>query len=240
MLSLNSILRFSLICILLLSLALVVTSTNAQEESFTVENDLLSSESLMTEFNKDGINAWGLNSEELKEYLKVRQGNRQFWSPNLHPLAALGMREGVTPSERNTLAEKLVHIERKRLQREIAFEKAFQKANKRYYSHIPLFLADPFVKKRRSESSSIKSKYLNYYVDLPCPQCKKPIQQWINEDKEIDLFINSKSNEAIRKFAKDMGISPLLVPSKIRLNKTSSRALKKAGITQLPYVEARK
>ena len=212
----------------------------SEGESFTVENESLSNESGMTHFNKEGINAWGLNLKELKEYQRVRQGNRQFWSPNLHPLAALGMREGVTPSERDALAEKLVHIERKRVTREIAFEKSFQEANRRLYSQVPLFQADPQVSNNTSSASLLKSVYLNYYVRLPCPECKKPIQQWLKEDKQIDLYIDSKSDKAIRLFAKAMGISPLLVPSKVRLNKTSAEALKKAGITNLPQVEVRR
>ena len=150
------------------------------------------------------------------------------------------MREGVTPSERDALAEKLVHIERKRVDREIAFEKAFQAANRRLYSHIPLFQADPPLSKQRIRKSSIDSKYLNYYVRLPCPECKKPIQRWLKEDKQIDLFIVASSDKAIRSFAKEMGISPLLVPSKVRLNKTSSEALRNAGFSKLPHVEVRK
>ena len=240
---LNTIKPLSLIAVSFV-VCLISTKLFAENESFTVESDLLSNESVMTQFNEKGINAWGLDQEELKQYQRVRQGNRQFWSPNLHPLAALGMREGVTASERNKLAEKLVHIERKRMQREIAFEKAFQAANRRYYSHIPLFQADPPRTKRPitksgDDSASIDSKYINYYVPLPCPQCKKSIQKWLKENKHIDLYIDSSSNKAIRTFAKDMGISPLLVPSKVRLNKTSIAALQKAGITKLPHVEVR-
>ena len=214
----------------------------SEDESFTVESESLSNESVMTHFNKKGVNAWGLNLKELKEYQRVRQGNRQFWSPNLHPLAALGMREGVTPSERDALAEKLVHIERKRVDRESAFEEAFQAANRRLYSHVPLFKADPPLTKQhvRASMSKSNSMYLNYYLRLPCPECKKPIQNWLKEDKQIDLYIASTSDKAIRSFAKEMGISPLLVPSKVRLNKTSTEALRKAGISKLPHVEVRR
>ena len=232
--------------VLCLFYCLFTVNAYSEGESFTVESETLSNESLMTQFNKKGVNAWGLNLKELKEYQRVRQGNRQFWSPNLHPLAALGMREGVTPSERDALAEKLVHIERRRVDREIAFEKAFQAANRRLYSHIPLFQADPPLLKPRDSfkpqvhASSLDSMYLNYYVRLPCPECKKPIQNWLKDDKQIDLYIVANSDNAIRSFAKEMGISPLLVPSKVRMNKTSTVAFRKAGFSKLPHVEVRK
>ena len=219
---------------------LVSVNAHSDNETYTVESESLSNESLMTQFNKKGLNVWGLTVTELKEYQRVRQGNRKFWSPNLHPLAALGMREGVTASERDALAEKLVHIERRRVDREKAFEEAFQAANRRLYSHVPLFQADPPLKTNSKRASSYDSPYLNYYVTLPCAECKKPIQRWLKENKQIDLYIDSKSDNAIRQFAKDMGISPLLVPSKVRLNKTSTAALRNAGITQLPHVEVRK
>ncbi|WP_299874165.1 hypothetical protein [uncultured Cocleimonas sp.] len=227
---------------LLLCVFCFLLSVNAysDSETYTVERESLNKELLMTQFNKKGVNAWGLNFKELQEYQRVIQGNRKFWSPNLHPLAALGMREGVTASERDALAEKLVHIERKRVDREIAFEEAFQAANRRLYSHVPLFKADPPYSNNSEGTPSLDSMYLNYYVRLPCPECKKPIQQWLKQDKQIDLYIASTSDKAIRSFAKEMGISPLLVPSKVRLNKTSAEALRKAGITQLPQVDVRR
>jgi len=200
----------------------------SDSETFTVEN-----ETEINRFNDVGVNAWGLDQSELREYKIVMQGNRRFWSPNLHPLAALGMREGITIQERDELAEKLVRIERARLQREIAFEKAFQSANRKLFSHIPLF--EITSAETLQETNLSAPKNVEYYLETPCKQCKSKIQQWMRNNIQVDMYIHAESDREIREFAKNMGISPLLVPTRFRLHRLSKQTMKQMGIALLPH-----
>ena len=118
---------------LVLSMSVVFAKDKLLEESSTrlIDSKLLA-------FQHQQAKIWGLDLKQWQDYKRELEGVRGLWSPNLHPLAVLGMREGITTSERQRLAVKLVKIERARVERELAFEKAYQTANYRLFGHIPL------------------------------------------------------------------------------------------------------
>jgi len=187
-------------------------------------------------------NLWGLNVEQWQLYQKELQGPRGLWSPKLNPLAVLGMRKGITVSERHRLATKLVKIERARVKRELAFEQAYQKANLRLFGHIPLYKVEPVTtttnphENKRSANNRPTHHILKYYLKLPCKQCRPQIQSWIKQGKSFSLYIAANDKQQVQDFAKAMGISPLLVPSKISLHLLDKKALLAQGIGQLPAI----
>jgi integrating conjugative element protein (TIGR03759 family) len=187
-------------------------------------------------------NLWELNIEQWQLYQKELQGPRGLWSPKLNPLAVLGMRKGITVSERNRLATKLVKIERARVKRELAFEQAYQKANLRLFGHIPLYKVEPVVaktnhhKNKHNANNSSTNHALKYYLQPPCKQCRPQIQSWIKQGKSFALYIAAKDKQQVQAFAKSMGISPLLVPSQISLHLLDKKSLLAQGILTLPAI----
>src|SRR5699024_3163996 len=76
--------------------------------------------------------AWGLDEEELDRYEQLMQGSRGIWSPGLDPVTALGV-EAKTEQERRRYAEMLVEVEKARVERELAFQRAYDDAWSRLY-----------------------------------------------------------------------------------------------------------
>lgn len=179
-------------------------------------------------------NMYGLDMTQWKEYQTVLKGPRGLWSPNIHPLMALGMRKGIKDAERKKLARQYATVRYERIQRELAFEKTVLEEAMKKYGHIPLFRKDfasmQSVKPQSSASSGVRVKY---FARASCKQCRSPIQQWISEGRGIDIYITGNKKQ-ITQFAKDMGISPLLVPRQISLNSMSETEMASLGIKKLP------
>ena len=150
-------------------------------------------------------------------------------------LAVLGMREGITTSERQRLAVKLVKIERARVERELAFEKAYQTANYRLFGHIPLYKVES-IGNNKKPKGVLSAPSVKYYLKPPCQSCRPQIQQWIAQGKSFALYIDAKDKYQAQQFAKVMGISPLLVPSIITLHLMDQKTMRSLGIMTLPAI----
>ena len=191
---------------------------------------------------QESARLWGLDLQQWQLYQKELQGPRGLWSPKLNPLAVLGMRKGITVSERHRLATKLVKIERARVTRELAFEQAYQKANLRLFGHIPLYKVEPVTKKpskkqnKNSGNTASSNHTLKYYLQPPCKQCRPQIQSWIKQGKSFALYIAANDKQQVQDFAKAMGISPLLVPSQISLHLLDKKAMSALKIMALPAI----
>lgn len=70
---------------------------------------------------------WGVTPEEWQRYLTLKQQVRGVWSPGLDPLTTLGV-EADTDHERQRFAELLVRQEYQRLEKELAFQRAYDAA----------------------------------------------------------------------------------------------------------------
>ena len=76
--------------------------------------------------------ASGITPEEWQRYLMLKQQVRGVWSPGLDPLTTLGV-EADTDHERQRFAELLVRQEYQRLEKELAFQRAYDAARQRLY-----------------------------------------------------------------------------------------------------------
>lgn len=75
---------------------------------------------------------WGLTPQEWSRYRTVMEGPRGIYSPGLDPLTALGI-EAKSAEERRRYAELQVQAERQRIDKELAYQKAYDQAFARLY-----------------------------------------------------------------------------------------------------------
>lgn len=78
---------------------------------------------------------WSLTSKEYERYQEVMRGPRGVYSPGLDPLTALGI-EARSDSERRRYAELQVQAERQRVDRELAYQRAYDEAYQRLFPGI--------------------------------------------------------------------------------------------------------
>jgi len=75
---------------------------------------------------------WGLSAEDWARYRELMQGPLGVYSPNLDPLTALGI-EARSDEERNRYAELQVQAESRRVNKTLAYQRAYDAAWKRLY-----------------------------------------------------------------------------------------------------------
>lgn len=103
--------------------------------------------------------AWGVTPEEWQRYLTLKQQARGVWSPGLDPLTTLGV-EADTDHERQRFAELLVRQEYQRLEKELAFQRAYDAAWQRLYPGLtPL------------KTTSTSTARISLFVQEDCPPC---------------------------------------------------------------------
>src|SRR5258708_34993040 len=73
---------------------------------------------------------WGLQAEEWARYRHLMQGPTGIYSPNLDPLTALGI-EARSDQERRHYAEMQVQTEARRVEKTLAYQRAYDQAWKR-------------------------------------------------------------------------------------------------------------
>jgi len=220
-------------CLIVLTVVSGSTAIAKDSESMTRFSSSSSNNTSNSASQENLANMYGLDMTQWKEYQTVLKGPRGLWSPNIHPLMALGMRKGIKDGERKKLARQYATVRYERMQRELAFEKTVLEEAMKKYGHIPLFrknFASMQSVKPQSADSDVRVKY---FARASCKQCRSQIQKWISEGRGIDIYITGNKKQ-ITQFAKDMGISPLLVPRQISLNAMSETEMASLGIKKLP------
>lgn len=171
---------------------------------------------------------WGLKSEEWQRYEELMQGRLGIYSPGVDPLTALGI-EARSDEERRHYAELQVQAEAARVERELAYQKAYDEAFKRLFPELmPLMGMDDMGGMRDMEGSagiatviSGSSNRLVVFVQNDCLPCEQKIQQLQSTGIGFDLYmVGSNLDDAvIRRWATKAGIDPQKVLSRsITLN----------------------
>ncbi len=195
------------------------------------ENSTRFTDTKISKVEMQRANLFGLNETEWKAYKNEMKGPRAMWSPDLHPLAVLGMRKGVSQNELKRLARKMAIINYERVKRELAFEHAVRAEGQKLFSKLPIFKTESDIQKVSGSLRRIK-----YYSKSSCKECKKQVKRWIERGTHFDAYILGNEKE-IQNWAKDMGISPMLVLGRqITLNQVSTTDLNDLNITSLPKV----
>ncbi|ALM54105.1 TIGR03759 family integrating conjugative element protein [Halomonas huangheensis] len=217
----------------------------SQDVDETQRGDSTVSETVIERSQQRAADAWGLNQQEIQRYKSIMEGPRGTWSPNLDPLMALGL-EARSDAERQKYAELLVETERKRVEAELAFQRAYDDAWQRLYpGDMPVnsFTTKGGIDATQSvfgHSAASSSPRLNVVVATQeCVQCDATVKRLLSTGASMDIWIvdSEGSDDRIRSWAAEVGIPPDQVRSgSITLNHGGSINIDSA---ELPRVAPR-
>jgi integrating conjugative element protein (TIGR03759 family) len=184
---------------------------------------------------------WGLTPQEWTRYKTVMEGPRGIYSPGLDPLTALGI-EAKSDDERRRYAELQVQAERKRIDKELAYQRAYDQAFARLYPNEKVIQISPDPTSATSSGaiSPLKSSgRLAVFVQDNCSACIVRVKDLQAQKQPFDLyFIGSQGDdEKIRRWAILAGVEPAGVRNRqITLNHDAGRWLGLGIGGELPAV----
>ena len=183
---------------------------------------------------------WGLKREDWKAYQNLMQGHRGILSPNLDPITALGV-EANTQAERRRFAEIHVQFEKQRVEKELAFQRAVDKAWSRLYPSGQLINMSKVT--QAQETLVQPSGRLLFFTTVnPCPDCDSTLSalmEQVKEGRQLDIYVGAaKSDTDIRDWAKTHRIPSQRVRSRlITLNHDNGKLAMISQFTgQVPYL----
>lgn len=169
---------------------------------------------------------WGLTEQEWQRYEAFNQGARGIWSPGLDPLTTLGV-EATSEQERERYAKLLAKKSYERMDRELAFQRTYDRVfNEMYPNELP-FKVEPHISERIGR--------VIYFTRLDnceiCDENTDRLLTHVNDKTPVDIyFVGVKSNEEIYAWARKHHIDPNQVARKqITLNHDNGAWLKYAN-----------
>ncbi|MEB1846798.1 TIGR03759 family integrating conjugative element protein [Xanthomonas campestris pv. campestris] len=178
---------------------------------------------------------WGLRSEEWARYRQLMQGPLGVHSPQLDPLTALGI-EARSDEERRRYAELQVRMEARRVEKLLAYQRAYDAAWQRLAPGQPRVNL-PGAKTPAAGNTG--SGRLAVFVKADCASCAQRVQQLHGAGTAFDLYmVGSRQDDArIRQWATQAGIDPARVRARIiTLNHDAGRWLSLGLPGELPAV----
>ncbi len=168
-----------------LVLLLVLATPLARAETETTSAVQNSTETPLT--SQSAARQWGLTAEEWSRYEALKRSERGIWSPSLDPLTTLGV-EATTDAERQKYADLLVGKESQRVEKELAFQRAYDAAWKRRFPGlVPVAVASP---DRRSR--------LAVFVREDCPSCDTRLKTLLSAGNPLDIWLVGSDNDDSR------------------------------------------
>lgn len=170
---------------------------------------------------------WGLTPQEWNRYQTLMQGPRGIYSPGLDPLTALGI-EAKTVEDRRRYAQLQVKAERERVDKELAYQRAYDQAFASLYPSEKLIqITSSSLGLASRPPPLLKAKgRLAIFVKDNCPQCIARAKDLQATKQAFDLyFVGSQGeDEKIRRWALRSGIEPARVRDRhITLNHDEGR-----------------
>lgn len=178
---------------------------------------------------------WGLTAEDWSRYRQLMRGPLGVYSPNLDPLTALGI-EARSEEERRRYAELQVRVEARRVDKLLAYQRAYDAAWTRLYPHL-LPVAGPAAEASSSPIGSSEPGRLAVFVKDGCSPCDERVRELQAAGRPFDVYVVGSRNddEHIRAWAMRVGIDPARVRSRtITLNHDAGRWLSIGGQGELP------
>ncbi len=177
---------------------------------------------------------WGLSIDEWSRYRELMQGPLGVYSPNLDPLTALGI-EARSAEERRRYAELQVAAEARRVEKTLAYQRAYDEAWQRLH---------PGLERVTMAGSDLQadvdgSGRLAVFVKEDCPRCGPLVQRLQSAGTEFDLYMvgTAQDDSRIRDWARSVRIDPIRVrEGAITLNHDSGRWLSIGVPGDLPAV----
>jgi len=183
---------------------------------------------------------WELNPEEWARYRQIMQGPLGVYSPNLDPLTALGI-EARSADEQRRYAELQVQAEGRRVEKLLAYQRAYDEAWKRLYPTLsPLNSSTSTTRVNVVAKAFVgESQRLAVFIKDNCTACDQQVKQLQASGRAFDLYMVGSRNEdtRIREWAARVGIDPEKVRARtITLNHDAGRWLTIGGHGELPAV----
>ena len=178
---------------------------------------------------------WGLHPEEWTRYRQLMQGPLGIYSPNLDPLTALGI-EARSDEERRRYAELQVKAESRRVDKTLAYQRAYDAAWKRLYPG-QLRVKLPGVPPPTAGNKG--SGRLAAFVKADCAPCEQRVRQLQAAGTAFDVYmVGSRQEDArIRQWATQAGVDAGRVRARtITLNHDAGRWLSLGLPGELPAV----
>jgi len=178
---------------------------------------------------------WGLQPKEWARYREVMEGPLGIHSPNLDPLSALGI-EARSDEERRRYAELQVQVEARRVEKLLAYQRAYDEAWQRLNPGMQrVNLPDD----KPSAGAVRGSGRTAVFVKDGCTACGQLVHRLQSSGAAFDLYmVGSRQDDArIRDWAKRAQIDPARVRSgSITLNHDGGRWLSLGLPGDLPAV----
>lgn len=183
---------------------------------------------------------WGLNAEEWARYRQLMRGPLGVYSPNLDPLTALGI-EARSDEERRRYAELQVQAEARRVEKMLAYQRAYDEAWKRLYPTLQP-VSSPAPRRpdliARLRMSGERDRVAVFVKDR-CPPCDERVRQLQAEGQSFDVYVvGTQGDDAqVRQWAARAGVDPEKVRARaITLNHDAGRWQAIGGSGDLPAV----
>ena len=157
---------------------------------------------------------WGLRPKEWARYRQLMQGPLGIYSPNLDPLTALGI-EARSSEEQRHYAERQVRAEARRVEKLLAYQRAYDAAWQRLYPNKPrLTLPDAAGSSLFSvPTSTLLDTRIAVFVKDGCPACDHTVQRLQSAGTVFDIYMVGSHDDdtRIRTWARRTGIDPAKV-----------------------------
>ncbi len=132
---------------------------------------------------------WGLQPQEWARYRELMDGPLGIYSPNLDPLSALGI-EARTDEERRRYAELQVQVEARRVEKLLAYQRAYDEAWQRLNPGMQrVNLPDDKPGAGTSSSPLRGSGRMAVFVKDGCAACGQLVQRLQSSGAEFDLYM---------------------------------------------------
>lgn len=187
----------------------------AVAQAITTSHTLLSREqsAAIEPDNEHQAKEWGLQTDEWARYRELMRGPLGIHSPTIDPLTVLGI-EARSEEERRRYAELQVQVEARRVEKLLAYQRAYDAAWKRLYPTLqPLNLTDiPSASLTPDDANR-----LTVFVKDNCPDCEQRVKQLQAIGTAFDLYmVDSHNDDAlIRTWAKQVNIDPAKVRTRV-------------------------
>lgn len=182
---------------------------------------------------------WGLRDDEYARYRDLMEGPIGVYSPNLDPLSTLGI-EARSDEERQRYAELQVQVEARRVEKLLAYQRAYDDAWQRLNPGMARVNLPADKPGASTNSSPLHGNGRTaVFVRDGCTACGKIVQRLQSSDAAFDLYmVGSRQDDArIRDWAKRAKIDPMRVRNgSITLNHDAGRWLTLGVPGDLPAV----
>jgi len=226
--------RHAILFLLLAALHLPVSAQQPPQQASNVQPARTSQSQIEHSLDTRLAKEWGLRDDEFARYRELMGGPIGVYSPNLDSLSVLGI-EARSDEERRRYAELQVQVEARRVEKLLAYQRAYDDAWQRLnpgMQRVNLPDDKPGTAARRSARTAV-------FVKDGCAACGQLVRRLQSSRAEFDLYmVGSRQDDArIRDWAKRANVDPARVRSgTITLNHDGGRWLSLGLPGDLPAV----